>query len=69
MSVQQGGANTGVLLQVNGPDGVGFFSSDFEDAYFRPRLEITYAQSNNIRWRIEGGNVGGVLLLIQLRVN
>ena len=60
MSVQQGGDNTGVLLQVNGPDGVGFFSSEYEDAYFRPRLEITYAQTNNIRWRIEGGNVGGV---------
>jgi hypothetical protein len=63
MSVQQGGDNTGVLLQVNGPDGVGFFGSEYEDSYFRPRLEITYAQTNNIRWRIEGGNVGGVFAL------
>ena len=52
-----------MLLQVNGPDGVGFFGSEYEDSYFRPRLEITYAQTTNIRWKIEGGNVGGVFAM------
>ena len=60
VGVQQGADNTGVLLRVAGPDGVGFFGSEYEAEYFRPRLEITYTQSNNIRWKIEGGNVGGV---------
>ena len=62
-NVQKGGANTGVILRAIGGDGVGFFTEEYGETSMRPQIKLVYPTIAGLKWKIEGGNVGGVFAL------